>query len=369
MCLARDRAADPTTLVQVGHLFTWAEHYDEADRLLEAGITLCRSSGGEWLLVNALCHRSDLHRRTGRLLLAVADAAAALDLAEHLQIPGTRVEALAALAPAEALAGRLVEAKAHADQVLTFAAQMRLGSAEYETAARSALASIALVRGRYADAVHQLQRVRAVLDDGGFAELGACPSVADLVLAHAAAGNAPEALSFAEIVEGFAAPRRRAGLLATVALGRALVDADDGASFARSVELAADNRFAVGRARLMHGEWLRRTRRIVDARGELTAAHETLHALGATAWAERAASEVRATGAKIGPSTPGAESLTPQELQIAMLAGSGHRNREIAGQLFVSEKTVEAHLSRVFRKLGLRSRTELARVLPMHEEP
>lgn len=360
---------DPTTLIQIGHLFTWAERHDEAAGLLEAGITLCRSSGGEWLLVNALCHRSELHRRTGRLLLAVADAAEALDLAEHLQIPGTRVEALAALAPAEALAGRLEEAQTHAEQVLAFAAQMRLGSTEYETAARSALASIALVRGRYADGVHQLQRIRAVLDAGGFVELGACPSVVELILAHAVDGNASEALSFAETVEGFAEPRGRAGLLATVALGRALVDPADGASFAQAVELAADNPYAVGRARLMYGEWMRRTRRIVDARVELTAAHETLRAAGATAWAERAASEVRATGARLGPNTPGAESLTPQELQVAMLAGSGHRNREIAGQLFVSEKTVEAHLGRVFRKLGLRSRTELARILPIHEEP
>ena len=361
--------ADPTTMVQVGHLFTWVERDGEAARVLEEGITLCRSSGGDWLLVNALCHRSDLHRRTGRLLLAVADAAAALDLAEYLQIPGARVEALATLAQAEALTGRLVEAQAHADQVLRLAAQMRLGSAESETAARSALASVALVQGRYAEAVVQLQQVRAVLDDGHFLELGACPSVVELVLAHAATGNGAEAIALAEIVEAFAAPRERRGLLATVALGRALVDAQDGAAFVRAIELAIDSPFAVGRARLMYGEWMRRTRRIVDARVELTAAHEVLHALGATAWADRAAAEMRVTGVRSGPRPPGSASLTPQELQIAMLAGSGHRNREIAGELFLSEKTVEAHLGRVFRKLGIRSRTQLALLLPMQEQP
>lgn len=119
----------------------------------------------------------------------------------------------------------------------------------------------------------------------------------------------------------------------------------------------------------MYGEWMRRNRRIVDARVELTAAHEVLRALGATAWADRAATEMRATGASLRPRSPGSESLTPQELQMAMLAASGHRNREIAGQLFVSEKTVEAHLGRVFRKLGIHSRTQLALLLPMHEQP
>ena len=137
----------------------------------------------------------------------------------------------------------------------------------------------------------------------------------------------------------------------------------------RAVELARDSPFAVGRARLMYGEWMRRTRRIVDARVELTAAHEVLGAVGATAWADRAATEARATGARLGSRKPGPESLTPQELQIAMLAGAGHRNREIAGQLFVSEKTVEAHLGRVFRKLGIRSRTQLALPRRSPEQP
>jgi DNA-binding CsgD family transcriptional regulator len=78
---------------------------------------------------------------------------------------------------------------------------------------------------------------------------------------------------------------------------------------------------------------------------------------------------MRVTGVRSGPRPPGSASLTPQELQIAMLAGSGHRNREIAGELFVSEKTVEAHLGRVFRKLGIRSRTQLALLLPTQEQP
>ena len=238
--------ADPTTLVQVGHLFTWVERHDEAARLLEAGITLCRSSGGDWLLVNALCHRSDLHRRTGRLLLAVADAAEALDLADHLQIPGARVEALATLAQAEALTGRLVEAQAHADQVLRLAAQMRLGSAEYpggcseRARVHCARARQERGRGRAAAAGARRTRQRALrrarrVSVGGRTRAG-----------HAATGNGPEALALAEKVEAFAAPRERRGLLATVALGRALVDAEDGAGFVRAVELAADSPFASG---------------------------------------------------------------------------------------------------------------------------
>jgi DNA-binding CsgD family transcriptional regulator len=114
------------------------------------------------------------------------------------------------------------------------------------------------------------------------------------------------------------------------------------------------------RSRLLHGEWLRREGRRVDAREQLTAAHEQLSTMGLEAFAERAARELQATGATVRKRTADAqEDLTPQEVQVAQLARDGHTNPEIAARLFISPRTVEWHLRKTFAKLGIASRKEL----------
>ena len=119
-----------------------------------------------------------------------------------------------------------------------------------------------------------------------------------------------------------------------------------------------------GRTLLCHGERLRRSRRVNEARDQLSRALEIFDRLGAAAWAERARAELRASGATIrAPKPARGEDLTPQEYQVAMLAAQGKTNNEVGAALFLSPKTIEAHLGRVYRKLGLRSRTELARAL------
>jgi len=121
-------------------------------------------------------------------------------------------------------------------------------------------------------------------------------------------------------------------------------------------------RLDLARARLLYGEWLRRHSRRVDARNELRTAYEMFADFGMNAFAERARVELQATGEharKRSVDTLG--QLTPQEEQVARLAAEGHTNREIATQLFISPSTVEYHLHKVFRKLGVKSRTQLAR--------
>jgi DNA-binding CsgD family transcriptional regulator len=123
-------------------------------------------------------------------------------------------------------------------------------------------------------------------------------------------------------------------------------------------------RLALARAHLLYGEWLRRDRRHLAARDQLRTAHEMLTDMGIHAFAERAARELRATGATVRKPTAGSNGdLTPQETQVARLASEGLSNPEIGSRLFLSPRTVEYHLRKVFAKLRINSRKELISVL------
>jgi DNA-binding CsgD family transcriptional regulator len=121
-------------------------------------------------------------------------------------------------------------------------------------------------------------------------------------------------------------------------------------------------RLELARSHLLYGEWLRRERRRLDAREHLRTALEAFGSMGAEAFARRAQRELLASGERARKRTVDTlDQLTPQEAQIAHLAANGQTNREISAQLFISPSTVEYHLHKVFRKLAVRSRTELAR--------
>jgi DNA-binding CsgD family transcriptional regulator len=157
--------------------------------------------------------------------------------------------------------------------------------------------------------------------------------------------------------------------LGIAARSRALLTNGDAADslYREAIQRLGRTRLApeLGRAHLVYGEWLRRDHRRLDAREQLRTAHELFKDLGVEAFAERARLELQATGERARKRTvDNRDELTPQETQVTRLASEGHTNREIAARLFISASTVEYHLRKAFRKLEVKSRTQLADRLP-----
>jgi DNA-binding CsgD family transcriptional regulator len=196
--------------------------------------------------------------------------------------------------------------------------------------------------------------------------------LAELVEAAARSG-APDLAS--DALEQLSEATRATGTdwaLGVEARSRALLSEGDAAEqlYREAIERLARTRVRVEltRAQLVYGEWLRREQRRADAREQLRAAHETFARIGAEAFAERARRELLATGETVRKrSVEPLDELTAQEAQIARLAGDGRTNPEIGAQLFISPRTVEFHLRKVFAKLGVSSRKELPDVLPHAE--
>ncbi|MEH1101407.1 LuxR C-terminal-related transcriptional regulator, partial [Micromonospora sp. CPCC 205561] len=191
-----------------------------------------------------------------------------------------------------------------------------------------------------------------------------------LVEAAAAVGDGPAAGAALAVFDRWASstasPSRRAlsarchGLLAP----RGSAEAER--EFRTALRLHPTDAGAFERARteLLLGRELRRSRRPRDAREHLHAARETFTLIGAAVWAEQATTELRAAGESVGPPDPSAARLlTGQQLRIAQLVAEGATNREIAARMFLSTRTVDHHLRNIFHRLGIRSRTELARAL------
>jgi DNA-binding CsgD family transcriptional regulator len=190
----------------------------------------------------------------------------------------------------------------------------------------------------------------------------------DLIEAAVRAGEVATAHDWLDYYEAWAERAGAAWARAVALHGRALL-ADDEEESERLFEAALDMHaqaarpFERARAQLAFGEFLRRARRPRDARQHLRAALDGFAAVGAELWAERARVELRASGQTARRRVAATrDQLTEQELQIAHFVAQGLSNREVAAQLFLSPRTIAAHLRNIFRKLGITSRTELARL-------
>ncbi|MGW5656634.1 AAA family ATPase [Streptomyces humi] len=259
-----------------------------------------------------------------------------------------------------ALTGRETELRAAARRT----AEMRsIGLGLHQLMAQHALASLELGLGRYRQA---LRHTRAVFEEDP-------PTCGNLVLpllveAGVRTGDRDAVDRALARLEERAPLAGTPWALGTLALGRALAaDGDDAEkSYEESVDLLGQGPLALeqARSRLLFGEWLRRRKRRSDARKQLRAAYESFDAFGAVPYAERARTELLATGEKARRRTEETRfDLTPRERQVASMAASGLTNGEIATRLFVTASTVEFHLNKVFRKLGITSRKQIPRAI------
>ncbi|MGC4880349.1 AAA family ATPase [Micromonospora sp. DT43] len=230
-----------------------------------------------------------------------------------------------------------------------------------------ALAVLDLVDGRHAEAAARLASLARIGTGRGqvLVQVMATPYLVEAAahLPHRPAATTALA-AFDRWASSTASPLRRALSARCHALlaPRGGVEAEREFRTALRLHPTEDGAFERARTELLFGQELRRMRRPRDARGHLHQARETFTLLGADRWAEQATAELRAAGESVGPpDLPAARLLTGQQLRIAQLVAEGATNREIAIRMFLSTRTVDHHLRNVFHRLGIRSRTELAR--------
>ncbi len=230
---------------------------------------------------------------------------------------------------------------------------------------RHAAGLATLARGDYVSAYAQLSQLFAA-DGTPLHHHFSYLAIADIAAAAARAERRLEARALVEhaLARVDPAPGPRLEQLTARARGLLAEPAAAGAHFAASLAEPAGETWPFERAQLQldYGEWLRRQRRINDAKPVLAAALETLRRLGAAPWTRRAESELRACGvaAQTPPAVPGAlDGLTAQQREIVILAGAGLTNSEIADRLFLSPRTVASHLYRSYPRLGIAGRHQL----------
>ncbi len=337
-----------------------------AERLTARWITCAREHGALARLAGALAFRSAyVDGPEGRLDAAREAESEAHDLAETTHnpavVPPTGAHTLLTLA----LSGHEAEARATAAAVAHDAPSR--GALGEMAMASHFLGVLEISLGNYDSAVRCLEL--AYTDDTPLVGTHALP---DLVEAAARAGQRDLAERALQRLESRATATGTALALGLLARSRALlaVQAQARQQYEDALHLLDRTRAVpqVARAHLLYGEWLRRQRRRGEAREQLRTAHDMFDGMGLGAFAERAGAELRATGERARKREAGfPEELTPQEAQIAALVSRGEANREIAAQLFLSPSTVEYHLRKVFRKLGVSSRTQLTRRVLDHD--
>jgi DNA-binding CsgD family transcriptional regulator len=338
--------------------------------LQETALAGLREEGRLHTLAKALGAHAYSATQLGIIDAAIPTAQEAVLLARETRQSYMLAFALACQARIAALRGRADETDELAREAEQIAEPVRCSNVL--AIAQHARVQAALSRGEFDEALDRVLRMHDPADPTFQLALKNNTAL-DVAVAAMRSGRIDEAGAVLSQLEEVARIGGSPELVAGLAVARPLVADDDRAEALFHQALATDlgaRPFLRARAELAFGLWLRRQRRIVEARRYLRKARDTFDALGALQWSGHARTELRAAGERSGdPAVSLADLLTAQELQIARMAGSGLTNREIGKQLYISHRTVGAHLANAYAKLGVTSRVQLAGVVGSGEPP
>jgi DNA-binding CsgD family transcriptional regulator len=354
---------DPPAARLLGNAAMAVGAFDVALAVHTAAAAQLRAQGRIGLLARALLSQANSAVHLGDLPTAIPAAAEAARLAADTSQPNL-------LALGQAYEAATAALRGHDEDVERLAGLAEL--AAIPVSARPVLATVQLARGlsalgagRYSDAFDEFRRLfdRA---DPAFHLGHRCSAICFVSESAAFAGRQDEVRDVVAEMEAEGLRTPSPALHAGLQFARAVLapDADAEPRFQALLTDLAGWPFARSRAQLAYGTWLRRQRRPADSRPPLRAARDAFDALGLVPWADRARRELRASGETSRRRTLDVnDRLTPQELQIVRLAAAGLTNREIGERLYLSRRTVSSHLYRIFPKLGVTSRADLATVL------
>jgi DNA-binding CsgD family transcriptional regulator len=341
----------------------WAGELDAAREVLHQELTVYERLGKYVVRDELLAYLAEVECRAGNWEVAARHAQEAYEIdVEAGRVLG-QGHMLFPKALVAALKGDVDRARSDAEEGLRRC--LRNEDTLDASCNRAVLRLLELSLRNPAAAIGRLEPVLAFLDGMGSSEPGVIPCLPDAIEALVSLGRLGEAETLLDRLERQGRTMDRPWAIAAAARGRGLLAAARGdLSAARSAleQALVEHRrvpqpFELARTLLVKGEVERRAKQKRAARSTLEQALGIFQTLGAPLWAQRARDDLARVGGAVLPSSE----LTPTEQRIAQLVGEGKKNREVADALFISVKTVEANLSRIFHKLGVRSRTELTR--------
>ncbi|WP_198543407.1 LuxR family transcriptional regulator [Pseudofrankia sp. BMG5.36] len=358
--LALDQTSDPEAQRLVGLALSTVGALDQAAGYFSDAVAGQRTLGRLGLLAQTLVSLAWCAFARGDWDRARSSADEAARLARETGYPGAETSARLVAAMLAAYDGEATFAFSVASEVERWATSR--GARPQLAHVQCVRGVAALAEGRHSDAVDQLMRIFDVADPSHHGSLSHL-AVVDLAEAAAGCHRTREVADVFDRLELVARRTPNPLLHASLRYARPML-ADEAAAEAGFQAALNEGlqHWPFVRARLLfgYGTWLRRQRRIVESRMPLRAARDGFDALGAGSWRNRASRELRASGEashRPGPSQRGR--LTSQELQVAQMAAAGLTNRQIGEQLFLSHRTVGAHLRRIFPKLAVTSRSQL----------
>jgi len=364
-------SADPLVLVCAGFVGLFLREAEAGRDLLDRALDQAREHAPTAALPAVLFMLGRDAAATDRWPLARAHYEESVRVARETTQFTFIAGSMAGLAWLDALEGRVDECRAHAGEALEVAEQYGMGL--YKAWSLIALGQLEMGLGRPDTALGHLLSCESFLAEISINDPDLSPAP-DIVDALVRLGRLAEAREAANRYQPSAEAKGQPFALARAARARALVAGDhryiDEYEAALRFHEATPDIFERARTHLYYGERLRRMRRRVDARQQLRAALKAFDQLGAAPWAERAMTELQASGetARVRDDSS-RQQLTPQELQVALTLAEGITTREAAARLYLSPKTVEYHLRHVYDKLEIRSREELRTVLLAQSRP